>query len=383
MVNQDSNIGPINSVADARRRLYCVQWIRILLTVLVVAHHAAQPYVNFVYNDWQDIVPETAKSEALTVLFVFNRTFFMGFFFLISGYFLDQSLARHGAWGVIRDRLIRLGIPLIVIVVFVFGTIGFLVYARGLDYFSFIVFGYLGAGKAEFGHLWFIAHLLLYILVYVGLRALVPRLGSVGANLPPPGHLQVALFVIGLGVVTALVRLVWPIDEWVRIAGILPAEPAHLPIYISLFATGVLAGRARWLDRIETRVAFPWFASAAIVFSGLAAISTAELAQPGNMTMRIAWAFLEPVVGIGIILGLIVFFRRLLSSPSPLLPWIDGNIYGVYLFHLFAAIGLQAALLNSGLPVLSKFAIVLVGALVISYVLTALLRLIPGVRRVL
>ena len=75
-----------------------------------------------------DIVDDPASSDLLLTLFVFNRTFFMGFFFLISGYFLDASLARHGAWGVAKPRLVRLGIPMFLIVVFVFRTIGYLLY---------------------------------------------------------------------------------------------------------------------------------------------------------------------------------------------------------------------------------------------------------------
>jgi glucans biosynthesis protein C len=43
-----------------------------------------------------------------------NQAYFMGLLFLISGYFSPQSLDRKGPARFVRDRLIRLGIPLVV-----------------------------------------------------------------------------------------------------------------------------------------------------------------------------------------------------------------------------------------------------------------------------
>ena len=369
--------------ADTSSRLHFIQWIRVLLTVLVVAHHAAVPYVAIGGGEWSDIVPETATSDVLQVLFVFNRTFFMGFFFLISGYFLDASLARHGAWGVLRSRLIRLGLPMLLIVTFVFGTIGYAVYGEGQGYVTFVLRDYLGSGNAEFGHLWFIAHLLVYIVVYIALRAAIPAIGTLGSNAAPPGHLAIAAYALGIGVVLAIVRQTWPIDTWVRFAGLFKGEPAHMPFYMTLFTIGVLAGRAGWFLKLDTKVALVWAVAGLAIFLALAIPATPRLAQPDTRIMQIAWAFLEPVVGIGMMLGLLVFFRTYLARPGPVLARLDGNIYGVYLIHLFVVIGLQAALVGLDWPPLAKFTIVLLGTLAISLPVIALLRLIPAVRAVI
>ena len=364
-------------------RLCYVQWIRVLLTVLVVAHHAAEPYVPVGGGDWGDIVSDPAKSDFLLTLFVFNRTFFMGFFFLISGYFLDASLARHGAWGVVKSRLIRLGIPLFLIVTFVFGSIGYAVYGAGQGYFTFILRDYLGAGNAEFGHLWFIAHLLVYILLYIALRTVFPVIGRIGRDTAPPGHAAILVYVLAIGLVLALVRQVWPIDDWVRFFGLFRGEPAHMPFYITLFGIGILAGRAQWFTKLESRVAIPWCVLGAVIFVALAVPATPRLAQPDTTLMRIGWAFLEPVVGVGTMLGLLVLFRRFLAEPGPVLKRVEGNIYGVYLIHLFVVIGLQAALVGFDWAALVKFCVVLSGTLAISAPLIAILRLIPLVRAVI
>lgn len=368
---------------DSLSPLYFVQWIRVLLTILVVAHHAAEPYVSIGGGDWSDIVNDPASSDLLLTLFVLNRTFFMGFFFLISGYFLDASLSRRGAWGVVKKRLVRLGLPLFLIVVFVFGTIGYFVYGSGQSYAVFILRDYLGNGNAEFGHLWFIAHLLFYTLVYIAVRTIFPVIGALGRDSAPPGHIAIVLFVLMIGLVLALVRQIWPIDNWVRFFGLFRGEPAHMPFYVSLFFIGVVAGRASWFSRLQSRVAIPWFMIGVLVFVALAVPMTPRLAQPDTTMMQISWAFAEPVVGVGIMLGLIVFFRRFFSAHGPVLRRVEGNIYGVYLIHLFVVIGLQAALVGFDWPALVKFSVVLAGTLTVSLPLIALLRLIPIVRAVI
>lgn len=363
-------------------RLYYVQWIRVLLTVLVVAHHAAEPYVAIGGGGWGDLVRETAKSDLLQTLFVFNRTFFMGFFFFISAYFLDSSVARHGAWGVIQNRLVRLGIPILIFVVFVFGSIGYAVYGEGVGYFEFLYL-YIARGNAEFGHLWFIAHLLVYVVLYVLLRGIFPIIGSFGAGSDAPGHFAIIAYVLLIGAVLAVVRQVWSIDTWVRFFGTFRGEPAHMPFYVTLFAIGLVAGRANWLPKLQTNIAVMWFLLGIAIFAVLASTSIARLAQPDTTSFRILWAFLEPVVGVGMMLGLLVFFRRFLAQRGPVLHFLEGTIYGVYLVHLFVVIGLQAALVDFGWQPLGKFAIVLIGTLVIAVPLITLLRLIPVVRKVI
>ena len=81
----------------------------------MVLHHLAIVYgagAAFYY-----VEPPYNDALAYLVLLVFiliNQSYFMGLLFLISGYFSPGSLERNGPRRFIRDRLIRLGIPLVV-----------------------------------------------------------------------------------------------------------------------------------------------------------------------------------------------------------------------------------------------------------------------------
>lgn len=359
-------------------RLHFVGWLRVFLILLVVAHHAAEPY-NVAGLEWQEIVDDPARSDLLLWMFLLNRTYFMGFFFLIAAYFMGASYDRKGAWAFTRSRLIRLGVPLVVFVVFVWGSLGYAIYGAGQGYFEFLAGDYLGRGNAEFGPLWFTAHLLVYTLVYVALRL-------VGLAFPQgmkaPGHGAVLAFALALGLATAALRPVYGIDEWVRVFGLIPAEPGRLPQYIGFFVVGIVAGRGQWFTGIDTRVGAVWGGIAAAIYVAATAAGLPRQALGEDLVVNMAWGLLEGFVGTGMILGLLVLFRQVANVPGRWLHWLEGNVYGVYLIHIFVVIGLQVAALGLGWTAIAKFLLVWIAAAVASFAVTALLRMIPGVKRV-
>ena len=96
-------------------RLFFVDNWKTWLITLVVLHHFALVYgagAPFYYSE-----PPFTDPLAYLVLLVFilfNQSWFMGAFFLISGYFTPGSLDRKGLGSFLKDRLLRLGIPLII-----------------------------------------------------------------------------------------------------------------------------------------------------------------------------------------------------------------------------------------------------------------------------
>src|SRR5699024_11341191 len=98
--------------AAARTPLPGIHTVRVAVTVLVNAYHCAVTYGNipvWFYNQ----APQDPPAYALDALVVLNQTWFMGLFFLLSGYFVRVSVDRHGPRAFARDRLIRLGLPLL------------------------------------------------------------------------------------------------------------------------------------------------------------------------------------------------------------------------------------------------------------------------------
>jgi peptidoglycan/LPS O-acetylase OafA/YrhL len=359
-------------------RLYFVQWLRVWLIISVVAHHSAEAYVPGP-GGWPFKDPST--TPFLSPMMGLNAAYFMGFFFLISGYFLSGSYDRKGGWAFVKSRLVRLGIPLVVMVVFLFGFESYASSGVETGFWSYLLTVYLGQLQLEFGHLWFIAHLLFYALVYAAWRALRSK-PATGGLLSAPGHLAILVYVLALAVVGALVRQAYPQNTWVNFLWIIPVEPAHLPQYLSLFTLGVIAGRGEWFAKIDNKVALVWFAIGVLAFASYVfdLVPSVIIRTIGGEAV---WGIQEAFICVGMILGLLAFFRDNFSAPSKWAIRLAGNAYGVYIIHIFAVMGLQELLSRVDLHPLMKFPVVLACSLVITFILVDLLRRIPGVGRVI
>src|SRR5262249_8042267 len=185
-------------------RLDHLDVLKVVLTVLVIAHHAGQPY-GPTGGRWPMF--EAERAAMLGPFFSVNAAFFMGLFFMISAYFLPSSFDRKGAWIFLKDRVLRLAIPVVVV---------------GLT------IGALSKVTFDPAHTWFILHLLVYGVLYAAWRGLrAPVL-----HLPVPGHRAILGYALLLAGVTAIVRAAgFPIDRWVTVVGVIPIEVAHLPQY--------------------------------------------------------------------------------------------------------------------------------------------------------
>lgn len=123
------------------KRLYYLDYLKLVLTVLVIAHHASQAYAPKA-TAWPVMNP--TRSTVLFPITTVNAAFFMGLFFLIAGYFVPGAYDRKGASAFLKPRFIRLGTPAIFFAVFVFGPIQYFLMGGGLSLTAFIRHLYQG-----------------------------------------------------------------------------------------------------------------------------------------------------------------------------------------------------------------------------------------------
>jgi fucose 4-O-acetylase-like acetyltransferase len=93
------------------------------MIILVISMHAADTYSPF--GSWY-FVDRRPISPITTLVFgawqMYLQAFFMGLLFFIAGHFVPPSFERKGAIGFLRDRAIRLGIP-VLLYMFVVGPV--------------------------------------------------------------------------------------------------------------------------------------------------------------------------------------------------------------------------------------------------------------------
>lgn len=371
------------AAAGAAGRLVFLDVLRVLIISMVIVHHAAQAY-GPTGGFWP--VTDAATSNWFRPFYTVNAAVGLGLLFLVAGFLLPGSYERKGRERFLKERWARIGVPLVFFVLLVNIPLAYLASGRP-DPAEFIRSLYGGAWQGAYLHLWFLGHLLLYSALYVawaGRAGLRRRVRS----LPPPSHGAILAFAAGLILVTWIVRWWFPVDDWVALFFVLPAEPANLAQYVSLFVLGILACRNDWFQRIPRRVGLVWLVvgvgAAAAVYSfqafGLWEVLTAIGGFDWRSLVRVS---LEILICAGLSVGLVVAFREMFHQPRQFIAAMATASYAAYILHAFIVVGLQAAILQLVWPPGAKFAVVAVLGLFLSFGIGYVSRFVPGLRLLL
>ena len=245
--------------ASSSQRIYYIDNLRIYLTILVILHHIAIAYGGS--GDW--FLKESPTDSISPIIFLLftalNQSYFMSFFFILAGYFTPRSVAKKGPASFLKDRLTRLGIPMLFYVVFLgpftnwllansAGTQGISFYTIWRDAFTLT-----SLQNISFGHLWFLEVLLVFAIGYVIYSSQKGDRSKPRYENSFPSNKTIITCISILAVADFLVRIWFPINTWVF--GI---QPAHMGGYLFGFIVGILAYHGKWFDHLSNHQARLW-----------------------------------------------------------------------------------------------------------------------------
>src|SRR5271168_34896 len=376
-------------VERASARAYYIDRIRVVLTALVVLHHTAITYGAPGGWYYRELPTTLSLTGVFFIFFVsLNQAYFMGFFFLIAGYFTPGSYYRKGPLRFAVDRLVRLGIPLAVFAVLLDPLTNSIARAWGRppaqtepfwqDFVHRIV-----TGDWNNGPLWFAEALLIFSAVYLAWRKWrgdEPR----RPDAPLPTLSGWLLTAIGVGAVALLIRQRIPVGK-----NVFQLQLGYFSSYIFLFALGTVAWQRNWFDRLTWKTVRPWIL-VSIVAMPMLMVTIVLVVRAGHHVNTVGglsfpailYAFWEPFVAWGVIAAYLVWFRKHANRPSPIWEHLALCAYMVYIIHPPVLVGLGVLLRGWAAPALAKFAVVGFLACSGSLILSSLLLRIPGVRRV-
>ena len=382
----------------APTRIVAFDRARTFITLLVLLHHSVVNYTHFGSGD-------KARWLGFDLIVLFNDSFFMACMFLISGLFVQQSLARRGPGSFIGNRAWRLGVPYL-ISIFVLMPIAY--YPTFLRYhlpgttdFNFFHFWWhtLTIGPWPSGPAWFLWVLLAFDAIVALVWSVAPRafevMGKPIYALRYRPGLAFAAFLLFSVIVYLPMHLYFGDSAWFELDGFpLPIQTSRVFLYLGYFLVGVGIGAldlgsgvfaengglaARWKI---------WFAVALLFYGAILFLVyvhhnwvTNFNAPPFSWRLFYglafalfsgAMAFAEPG-----------FFVRSAKSPMWLLDAIQPSAYGIFLIHYIFIIWLQYAVYEPAWSPFVKFAIVFVATLAGSWATVVLLRKIPFVRRMI
>jgi glucan biosynthesis protein C len=277
--------GQAATVSQGKRLLF-VDNLRILLICGMLVDHLNDTYGtlgSWYYHD--PAAKDIFTGAFLTTLNGIGMACGMRLFFLIAGYFTPGAYDRKGLSSFLRDRLVRLGIPVLIYGLLLDPLIVYIASGLHGSYWSFYA-NYMPQVRGVTGPAWFIALLLLFSLGYAAWRALTGhRTQTTAGTGKLPSYLAIFGFIFALGLVTFVVRHRWPAG-WIFLPLNLPV--GYLPQYISLYMLGLIAYRRNWFFTLTPRMGRDWSLIAllaTLIFAGRAFSSLMQGAGADGGTM--------------------------------------------------------------------------------------------------
>ena len=323
-------------------RLYFLDWVRILAFLVLILYHVGMYYVSW---DWH--VKSPYASDAIEPFMMLSSPWRLSLLFLVSGVAASFMLAKVGAASFMRQRSVRLLVPLV---------FGMFVIVPPQAYFEVVEkVAYLGSygefmrlyvtGFGDFcrgtdcldmptwNHLWFVAYLWVYTLVLgVIMLALGPRFnalaGKVAASLT--GWKLIVLPVAVLGITRIALLSHFPtthglVDDWYNHA-----------IYLPLFILGAMLGRsgAAWPQFNGARwtalgLAFACWGALTVFFALPESVMRHPDIDSWRMLMRVvymlcAWSAIVAACG---------FAHRHLNRDNAARAYLTEAVFPVYILH--------------------------------------------------
>jgi hypothetical protein len=371
-------------------RLLYIDNLRILLTILVIMHHFAIGYGapgGFFYSENG---PMSDISEILLTLFVaLNQAFFMGFFFMISSYFSPGSIDRKGGGAYLKDRLKRLGIPLLFYTLVIVPLLNYgsnRLYDSELSPRKYLTWQYSSLQNFGAAQMWFVAALLFFAIIHVLWRRLAKPM--VNSEEPAPGNLAIAIFALVLGLVTFTVRIWWPVGKEIPFVS---WQVSHFSQYIALYILGLVAYRRNWFQTITDGHRKVWSRMIVVLVALFPLLFVAAGALEGNVASAmggfhwesLAYSVWEQFMCMAMVITLLTWFRNRFTGQGGLAKNMSGAAYATYVFHAPTIFILALALRSIRLDMALKYVLVVPFAVAAAFLVGYIVKEIPVARNIL
>ena len=317
---------------------------------------------------------------------------------VISGYFIEVSLDRHGFYSFINNKMRKLGIPLLVSLPLV-GPVFTFIYAytkNGFkspssfahhwiisikDAFSFEIKILSTSTYFKQSHLWFISLLLIFFIIFAIKDKLFTNhysryLKLKNKKLPSNSSVLLILFITLMSSALPMYyisRLYGPTSDpepWIIFGFILQVQLTRLPIYFVYFVLGIYTNRNHWFKNdLITRHPFFWSA-VSIIFT---LVYYVMLHGYMNILFMhfLLYCLIRSAYCLVCLMTLISIEYNYNNNSGILNSVFSKNSFYIYLIHFFIVIILQLIMTNwSNGPSVIKFAVISLSSVIISLLIS-------------
>jgi glucan biosynthesis protein C len=381
--------------------------LRAIVILFVLAFHSMLAYLDFLPDHpfafdappflWRAFpIVDTTRWFGFDLFCAWLDVFLMSFFFLLSGLFAWPSLLPRGASSFLCDRVLRLGLPFAVVVLLLVPLAHYPSYLQSAADPRIAAFWrhWLALPFWPSGPMWFLWLLLVGDVAAAGLFVVMARRREALVRLSFYARRHPAKFLVGFvlaGVLAYLPpALVFGTSAWFQLGpfAFQLSRPLHYALYffagVAIGACGIERGLFAPdgpLARRWTR----WFVAALVLFALWLGLTAPIVADPGSASLG-----LQALDGLSFVLAaftscffVLALAVRFVRVRSRLLDSLKANAYGMYLVHYGFVVWLQYLMLTVLWPAILKAALVFGGTLVMSWGVSAALRRVPAIARII
>jgi len=374
------------------RHLDYIDNIRILLTAVVLMNHLSITYGapgGWYYTEFETTQLSIIPMAVLVMFAAANQAYSMGFFFFISGYFSARSISHRNSQTFLSQRLVRLGIP-ILLFVYVISPILQLSF-RWVIYdilpgFESVVYTYkqIEFGR-DLGPMWFIMLLLIFSILLIVFQNNLIKFSS-RIKIPYRYITLLAAFIVGF--LTFLVRVQLPVGTVYKPLNL---QIPHLVQYIFMFFIGALSYSAGWeknTTSISLKFWFPFtiglIIAMPIIFYLVGGASGNVTSALGGFTWQsLVFSLWEMIFCVSMTATLLGFFSKFFDKGNKITRELASSSYATYIFHPLILVIFTALLQEFQIPPLLKITYLAFPTLVVCFFTASLLRRLPGLNSIL
>jgi len=381
--------------------------LRAFVILLVLSFHSVLAYLQFLpaasfpFDSppylWRAFpIVDSNRWFGFDLYCAWQDVFLMSLFFFLSGLFVWPSLARRGTANFVHGRILRLGLPFVLVVAILMPLTLYPTYLQATSEPGLAAYWrhWLALPFWPCGPMWFLWLLLVGDFMAAALHRFAPGLGSLLIRVSSVVEVRPARYLVGFVFVSVFayvpLAIAFTPAAWFQQGpfAFQISRPFHYALYffagVGLGAGGVERGLFA-ADGLLVRQWRMWVIAAAVslvTWMGLTGLTMAQGASlslglqiPADLSFVLA-CFASCFAVLAIVL-------RFAARRLPLLAGLRNSSYGMYLVHYLFVVWLQFAMLGATLPAVIKAAAVFAGTLLLSWGTVAALRRLPSVAQII
>ena len=394
------------SMPLVRRSSLALDNLRAFVILLVLSFHSVLAYLQFLPASpypfdsppyqWRAIpIIDSHRWLGFDLYCAWQDVFLMSLFFFLSGLFVWPSLDRKGAANFLSGRVLRLGLPFVLVVAILMPATLYPTYIQTASDPGLTAYWrhWLALPFWPCGPMWFLWLLLVADLSAAALHRFAPGVGSRLIRLSSAAEANPARFFVGFVLASVLayvpLALLFTPSAWFQLGpfAFQLSRPLHYALYffagVGLGAGGVEGGLLAADGPLMRRWVVWGIAAVVSLFAWMGFTGLTMEGASASLGLRILADLSFVFACFASCFAVLAAALRFAAHRLPSLAGLSNGAYGMYLVHYLFVVWLQFALLGIALPAVIKGAVVFGCTLFLSWWTVAALRRLPSAGQVI